>query len=156
MFMFDPLQRYTKEEFSEKNIPLAAVVYGQFKSAFAGREIPRDTSTGAVSAEGNILQMSPATRMVLVGDGDFARDQYLGNRDNLTFFANMVDYLVDDAGLITIRSKDVSMPPLDQVSDGTKRVVKYGNLAVPPILVLAYGLYRWRVRKTRKKIMNAA
>ncbi len=41
----------------------------------------------------------------------------------------MVDYLVDDAGLITIRSKEVSQPPLDQVSDGTKKVVKYANIA---------------------------
>jgi len=44
-----------------------------------------------------------------------------GSKDNLTFFANMVDYLVDDAGLITIRSKDVSFAPLDQVSDGQRR-----------------------------------
>ena len=97
--------------------------------------------------------MSPASRIILIGDGDFARDQYLGNRDNLTFFANMVDYLVDDAGLITIRTKDVSPPTLDQVSDGTKKMLKYGNLVVPPLLVLAYGLFRWRLRRARKKGM---
>jgi len=154
-FMFDPLQQYKREDFSEHGIPLAALVYGQFKSFFAGKEIPHDTSTGAVPPGGNTIQMSPATRVVLVGDGDFARDQYLGNRDNLTFFANMVDYLVDDAGLITIRTKDVSMPPLEQVSDGTKKMLKYGNLVAPPLLVLGYGLFRWRVRKARKKGMVA-
>lgn len=155
-FMFDPLQQYKREDFNEKGIPLAALTYGQFKSLYAGKEAPKDTSAGSIPPGGNTLQMSPANRIVLVGDGDFARDQYLGNRDNLTFFANIVDYLVDDAGLITIRSKDVSMPPLEQVSDGTKKVVKYGNLIVPPLIVLGYGLFRWRVRKARKKVISAA
>jgi ABC-type uncharacterized transport system involved in gliding motility auxiliary subunit len=67
----------------------------------------------------------------------------------------MVDYLVDDAGLITIRSKDVSMPPLEQVSDGTKKMLKYGNLILPPLLILGYGLFRWRMRKARKKVLSA-
>ena len=156
-FMFDPLQRYQREDFSEKGIPLAAVVYGQFKSLYAGKPLPGDTSAGAQQPDSSrFIQMSPAGRIVLVGDGDFARDQYLGNKDNLTFFANMVDYLVDDAGLITIRSKDVSMPQLEQVSDGTKKMLKYGNLAFPPLLILGYGLFRWRVRKARKKMMTAA
>ena len=156
-FMFDPLQRYQREDFSEKGIPLAAVVYGQFKSFYAGKALPRDTSAGAQQPDSSrFIRMSPPGRIVLVGDGDFARDQYLGNKDNLTFFANMVDYLVDDAGLITIRSKDVSMPQLEQVSDGTKKMLKYGNLALPPLLILGYGLFRWRVRKARKKMMTAA
>ena len=91
----------------------------------------------------------------MVGDGDFARDQFMGgSRDNLTFFANMVDYLVDDAGLITIRSKDVSLPPLEQVSDGTKKILKYASLIVPPVLVLLYGGLRWRMRKARKKALE--
>jgi gliding-associated putative ABC transporter substrate-binding component GldG len=154
VFMFDPLQRYTQAEFTEKAIPLAAVVSGQFKSAFAGKPAPVDTSAGAIAPSGTPIETSPETRIVLVGDGDFARDQYLGNRDNLTFFANMIDYLVDDAGLITIRTKDVTLPPLDQVSDGVKKLVKYGDLGVPPVLVLVYGFVRWRMRKARKKAME--
>jgi hypothetical protein len=159
-FTWDPVHQYTQEEaqrdFAESGIPLAALVYGQFKSFYAGKEIPKDTAAGAVPPTGNTIALSPPSRVILVGDGDFGRDQYLGNRDNLTFFANMVDYLVDDAGLITIRSKDVSMPPLEQVSDGTKKMVKYGNLIVPPLLVLGYGLFRWQARKARKKIMSAS
>ena len=156
-FMYDPMQRYTREEFgsqfNENNIPLAVIVSGQFKSAFADRPVPADTSAGSASPTATPLKSGPDSRIVVVGDGDFARDQYLGNRDNLSLFANAIDYLVDDAGLITIRSKDVSLPPLEQVSDGTKKVVKYGNLLLPPALVLGYGLFRWRVRKIRKKAL---
>jgi ABC-type uncharacterized transport system involved in gliding motility auxiliary subunit len=154
VFMFDPLQRYTLDEFAEKNIPLAAVVQGSFASAYANKPVPTDTSAGVMAPAANPLAGSPETRIVLVGDGDFARDQYLGNRDNLTFLANMIDYLVDDAGLITIRSKDITLAPLEQVSDGTKKILKYGNLIVPPVLVLAYGLLRWRMRKARKKALE--
>jgi gliding-associated putative ABC transporter substrate-binding component GldG len=154
-FTFDPLQQYTREEFPERGIPLAVLVEGRFASLYAGRPAPADTSAGALPPATAPLTSSPETRIVLVGDGDFARDQYMGgSRDNLTFFANMVDYLVDDAGLITIRSKDATMPPLDQVSDGTKKLVKYANLAFPPLLVLAYGAIRWRMRKARKKALE--
>lgn len=154
VFVFDPLQQWQKADFSEKNIPLAAVVKGKLPSAFAGKPVPQDTAADAAPAAGNRLDISSETRIVLVGDGDFVRDQYLGNRDNLTLFANMVDYLVDDAGLITIRSKDVALPPLDQVSDGTKKLIKYANLVAPPVLILGYGLFRWRARKARKKAMS--
>jgi ABC-type uncharacterized transport system involved in gliding motility auxiliary subunit len=159
MFMYDPLQRYTRDElaadFSEREIPLAAVVEGKFSSFYAGRPAPADTAAGSAPPPASPLTSSPETRVVLVGDGDFMRDQYLGNQDNLTFFANMVDYLVDDAGLISIRSKETSMPPLEQVSDGTKKALKYANLILPPGIVIAYGLFRWRMRKARKKDLES-
>jgi gliding-associated putative ABC transporter substrate-binding component GldG len=154
VFYFDPMARYTRDMFSEQHIPFAAVVSGKFKSFFADKPVPHDTSAGVTPPTGTPLTQSPETRLVLVGDGDFAKDQYLGGRDNLAFFANMVDYLADDAGLITIRSKDVSPPPLEQVSDGTKKVYKYANMLLPPLLVMGYGLLRWRIRKARRKALE--
>jgi gliding motility-associatede transport system auxiliary component len=153
-FYYDPLQQYTREDFNEKYIPLAVIVHGSFRSFYADKPVPPDTAAGAMAPAGGTVKQSPDTRIIVIGDGDFGRDQYLGNRDNLTFFANMADYLVDDAGLITIRAKDVSMPPLEQVSDGAKPLIKYANLGLPPLLVLAYGLFRWRMRKTRKRALS--
>ncbi|MEX1274539.1 MAG: hypothetical protein WEE20_01305, partial [Bacteroidota bacterium] len=83
------------------------------------------------------------------------KDDYLSNRANMTLFANIVDYLADDAGLITIRTKNVATPPLEQVSDGTKQLLKYANLAGPPLLIVLYGLFRWRRRVTFKRMMEA-
>jgi len=155
MFAFDPLQRYTREEFREKEIPLAVSLQGKFASLYAGKSAPVDTAAGAIMTTAAPLPASPDTRLVVVGDGDFARDQFMGgSKDNLAFMANMIDYLVDDAGLITIRSKDASFAPLDVVSDGTKKAVKYANLVVPPLLVLLYGAVRWRMRKARKKALE--
>jgi gliding-associated putative ABC transporter substrate-binding component GldG len=152
-FTYDPLERYTREMFPERDLPLAVLVEGSFHSAFAGKPVPADTAAGSLPPTTSPLAQSPATRIVVVGDGDFPRDQY-GNQENLTFFVNMVDYLVDDAGLITIRSKDLTAPPLEQVSDGTKKAVKYADLVLPPALVLVYGLARWRMRKARKRALE--
>jgi len=154
VFMYDPLQRFEESDFVEQGIPLAALVSGPLTSAYAGKPIPSDTSAGSAPHTGSPLTAASDARVVLVGDGDFVRDQYMGNRDNVNFFANMVDYLVDDAGLITIRTKEVSMPPLEQVSDGTKKTVKYATLILPPLLVLGYGLLRWRMRRAARKALE--
>lgn len=142
-FMIDPFQRYTPADLAEEGIPLAAIVDGSFKSYFVGKQ------------PAPALTTSLETRVIVVGDGDFMKDDFLANRGNLTFFANIVDYLADDAGLITIRSKNVASPPLDQVSDGTKKVLKYLNLLGPPLIIVAYGLFRWRRRVAFKKAMEA-
>lgn len=153
-FVYDPLQRFTEADFPEQGIPLAAQVSGPLPSAYTGKPVPSDSAAGSQPASTSPLDRSPDARVILVGDGDFMRDQYLANRDNLTLFANMVDVLADDAGLITIRSKDLSMPPLDEVSDGTKRTVKYAAIALPPLLVLLHGLARWRARRARRRALE--
>ncbi len=157
MFMYDPLQHYVRTDFTESGIPLGAIVQGRFTSLYQGKPVPVDTTAGAPPLSSSAVGTSTETRIVLVGDGDFARDEYIGgNRDNVTFFANMIDYLVDDAGLITIRSKEAANPPLDPVADATKKIVKYADMGLPPLLVIGYGLFRWRMRKSRKKAMEGA
>ena len=157
MFTYDPLQHYVRTDFNENGIPLAAIVQGRFTSLYQGKPAPADTAAGALPPPASPLATGQETRVVLVGDGDFARDEYVGgNRDNVTFFANMIDYLVDDAGLITIRTKEAANPPLDPVADATKPIVKYADMGVPPLLVIGYGLFRWRMRRARKKAMEGA
>ena len=138
----DPFQKLTPADLAEKDIPFAAVIEGSFKTFFADRQ-PQSA-----------LTVSPETRILVIGDGDFMKDDFLGSRDNLNFFANIVDYLADDAGLISIRSKNVAQPPLEQVSDGTRRFLKYANLILPPLVIVAYGLFRWRRRASLTKALE--
>ena len=56
----------------------------------------------------------------------------------------------DDAGLSMIRSKDANPKPLDSIEDSTKVIVKYGMLVGPPLLVLLYGMLRWRKKKAAR------
>lgn len=146
--MLDPFHQYTPNELAESGIPMAAVVNGSFKSFFP-------TSGGEGKALISQVTKSPETRIIVVGDGDFMKDEFLTNRNNLTFFINIIDYLADDAGLITIRSKDASQPPLEQVADGTKKMLKYGDLILPPLLVIGYGLLRWRRRVVLKRSLES-
>jgi hypothetical protein len=141
--MLDPFQRLAPADLSESGIPLAVTVEGSFKSVFEGKQ------------PAPVLMQSPETRIVVIGDGDFMKDQFLGNKGNLLLFENIVDYLADDAGLITIRSKNVVQPPLEVVSDGTKNLLKYGDLFVPPLVIIAYGLFRWRRRVAIKRTMES-
>lgn len=141
--MLNPTQDYPSKDFNESGIPIAAVVSGSFKSFFTGKQLAPTH------------QKSPDTRIVVVGDGDFMKDDFARNDGNLIFFQNIVDYLSDDAGLITIRSKNVTEPPLDQISDGMKKFLKYGDLIAPPLLVILYGLLRWRRRTSFKKSIES-
>jgi gliding-associated putative ABC transporter substrate-binding component GldG len=139
----DPMHKYTQDEFSESGIPMAAVVSGSFKSFYEGK-----------SPAAQVAQSPADARIIVVGDGDFINDEYLVGRGNLNFAANIVDYLADDAGLITIRSKNIATSPLDQVSEGTKESVKWSNLFLPPLFVIGYGLLRWRRRMALKHALE--
>jgi len=141
--MVNPMQEYTQADFTESGIPLAAVVSGSFQSHFVGKPLAP------------VLAKSPETQILVVGDGDFMKDDFAGSKGNMVFFQNIVDYLSDESGLITIRSKDVTEPPLEQISDGMKKFLKYGNLVAPPVLIVLYGLFRWRRRVAFKKSMEA-
>lgn len=138
----DPLQRLTPQDLPEQSIPLAAAFEGAFPSYSPGEQ------------EGTQRPVSPETRIIVVGDGDFMKDEYLGARDNVVFFANIVDYLADDAGLITIRSKNLAQAPLEQIEDGTKRTLKYINMFLPPLMVIGYGFFRWRRRTALKRVIE--
>jgi hypothetical protein len=59
--------------------------------------------------------------------------------------------MTDDAGLSAIRMKDANPKPLDSMEDSTKTIVKYFMMVGPPLMVLAYGLFRWRKKKSAKK-----
>jgi gliding-associated putative ABC transporter substrate-binding component GldG len=150
-FMYiDPTIKYPEKNYNESGIPLAVTIEGSLKSFYAGKPVPQDTSN-PVSNTAQIMEKSPSTRIVVMGDGDFMKDEYLGSKDNLLLLQNIVDYLVDDIGLISIRTRQTTPLMLEQTSEGTKKALKYGSVLIPPALVIIYGLFRWRMRNIKKK-----
>lgn len=141
--LLDPFYQYTEADFPEEYVPLAVLFSGQFNSFYYGKNPEVQ------------IEKSPKTDIVVVGTGLFMQDIIVQNaRDNMIFFANIIDYLADDSGLISIRTKTVSLPPLDQVSDDTRKLLKYGNMILPPILIILYGIYRWRKRLSIKRMFE--
>lgn len=91
------------------------------------------------------------SRIILVGDSDFLNDGFLKNApDNLTFFQNLVDSLSLDEDLISIRSKGVSERPIKELSEGAKAAIRYGNIFGMTIIIIAFGMIRYYLRRKVK------
>ncbi len=94
-------------------------------------------------------------KLVVVGNGDFMvngegqQAQQL-NPDNVNLASNAIDWLADDTGLIDLRTKGITARPLDNIEDGTKNLLKYGNVFAPILLILVYAFIR-RQASNRKK-----
>ena len=148
----NPLTQQGKYTFDMANLPLGVLLQGKFTSFWKDKDIPKDDEGNPVTDE-PVIPESPETRIVVIGDANFITDPYLvQGLDNLTVMLNLVDWLVQDERLISIRSREVSSRPIGEVSDATRRTAKYANLLIPPLLVIGFGLFRWRVRKSAKKM----
>ncbi|WP_310558822.1 gliding motility-associated ABC transporter substrate-binding protein GldG [Flavobacterium sp.] len=103
------------------NIPLSVLLEGSFHSMFENRVLPFNQKSFEAKGKDN--------KMIVISDGDLIRnqldknfqpvelgyDQRSGNLyDNKDFLMNCVNYLLDDTGLINIRSKDLDLPLLDK------------------------------------------
>lgn len=85
------------------------------------------------------------TRMVVIADGDFPlTTSQRRPPDNINLISNAIDWLSDDTGLVSLRTKGVTSRPLDELSDGSKTVIKYANFLLPVLLAIGYGLYRYQ------------
>lgn len=117
---------------------LAAAYSGTFPSAFAEGET------------------SPETRMVVVGDGDFLDASVMQSEvpANIQFALNIVDWLGQDDALLSIRTKTVENRPLEEVDEHLRPFIKYLNMVGPALLVLLFGLIRWRIRKNRQIVLT--
>ena len=95
----------------------------------------------------------PRGRLVVIGNGEFATDQWVRNApQNMTFVLNAVDWLAQDEGLIGIRSKDRSPPPLVFGSAAARDFVRYGNVIGIPLLIIVAAIFRLlRRRQTMRQ-----
>jgi ABC-type uncharacterized transport system involved in gliding motility auxiliary subunit len=91
---------------------------------------------------------SMPVKIVVVGDADFIQDGFVGgNPDNLIAFQNLVDSLSLDEDLISIRSKGASSRPIREISDSARNAYKFGNIFGVTVLVLAFGMVRYFLRR---------
>ncbi|MBS1516896.1 MAG: Gldg family protein [Bacteroidetes bacterium] len=143
--------------FNKKGYTVGATYSGKFRSFYAGKEVPTDTASGWVPISNPKLDASVSdSKIIAIGDGDFANEENRPPRENVVFFINLVDYLMDDVGLAEIRTKMSSEAPIQDTSEETKKFLKYFNLIFPPALILLIGLYKWNQRKLKKKNLQKA
>lgn len=90
----------------------------------------------------------PMQRIIVIGDGDFLSNTYLGNAGNLGLGLNMVQWLSHDDAALNIRIK--SAPDTSLVLGKTAQaVIGLGFLVGLPVLLLLSGVVIWLLRRRR-------
>ncbi|WP_340123292.1 GldG family protein [Methylobacter svalbardensis] len=87
-------------------------------------------------------------RIVVVGDGDFLSNAYIGNVGNLDMGLRMINWLIHDDRFIDIPAKIATDKSL-QLSQLSVGIIGFGFLIVIPLLLMGTGFYIWRKRKQR-------
>ncbi|MEG9329175.1 gliding motility-associated ABC transporter substrate-binding protein GldG [Salinimicrobium catena] len=143
-------------EYNAGEQPLAVLVEGEFTSVYENRIKPFELPQP--------LEKSHLTQLLVISDGDVVKnqlqrgepmelgfDRYTGTTyGNKEFLLNSVNYLLDDTGLINIRSKEVSIAFLDlREVEETRTFWQLINLGLPLALLGIFGavFIFWRRRK---------
>jgi len=150
--------RPERKEFEGKgDYPVAVLLEGQFHSVYENRVLPFKDAAFKNSGKAN--------KMIVVSDGDVIKNQLDKNGQplelgydkwtnnlyaNKEFMMNCVNYLLDDNGLINIRSKEVDLPILNKekvVEEYTYSQVV--TVAVPIVILLLFGVIFTFLRKRK-------
>ncbi len=139
------------------NMPLSVLLEGSFHSMFENRVLPFDQK--------NFENKGTASKMIVISDGDIIRnqldkngqpvelgyDQRSGNLyDNKDFLLNCVNYLLDDNGLINIRSKDLDLPLLDKEKVyANYSLIQILTIGLPIAILLVFGALFTFLRKRK-------
>jgi gliding-associated putative ABC transporter substrate-binding component GldG len=139
------------------NIPLALLLEGKFNSVYKNRVLP--------FAEKNFKSEGKNNKMIVIADGDMIRNQLDKNYQplelgydkwtnklygNKEFMMNCVNYLLDDNGLINIRSKEVNLPLLDKEKVYQDySVIQWITVGLPIAIFAIFGFLFTYLRKRK-------
>jgi ABC-type uncharacterized transport system involved in gliding motility auxiliary subunit len=87
-------------------------------------------------------------RVVVIGDGDFLSNTYIGNVGNLDMGLRLINWLIHDDNFIDIPAKTTPDASL-QLSPTAIAIISFGFLIMLPVLLLATGFWVWRKRNRR-------
>jgi len=156
----DDLRKTKPESFAGGQFAVAYLLEGQFTSLYKNRFLPEGTDSVEVKETGVFA------KLIVVADGDIARNdvnprnnqaQLLGKDlfsgyiySNQDLLLNMVAYLTDENGLLTARTKEVKIRPLDKAKIKAERVYWQSlNLVLPLVLLIIFGILRAVARKRK-------
>jgi len=86
------------------------------------------------------------TRVVAIGDSDFARNDFFLGRSNADLFLNSVNWLSDQEFLISVRPKASNFRIL-LLSDLQWRFILISSVGLLPILIISLGGITWWLRR---------
>ena len=135
---------------------LAVLLEGEFTSVYKNRVKPFQLN--------NDKTTSVSTKMIVIADGDVIKNDVVQNKpqelgfDRMTgrrfgnseFLENAVNYLLNDDGLINIRTKEVALQFLDPMKiEKEKTKWQIVNIALPLLILALFGFVFSYVRKRK-------
>ena len=134
------------ESFNKSQLPIAVLLEGEFESVFKNRILPKEQSI-------DFKDKSKPTQMIVVSDGDVARNSVSNNGDiyplgydrfinytypgNKKFVMNAIHYLCDDVGLTRLKSKEIKLRLLDKEKIASNMfLIQFINIVFPLLLLL--------------------
>ena len=131
---------------NKKNLTLAALLEGEFTSAYKHRVKPfkyenhkdeNETSKMIVIADGDVIKNQLSNGKPLPLGFDRNTNETFGNKE---FLLNAVNYLLDDTGIMDVRNKEVKIPFLDveRIADEKRNWQKI-NILLPLFLLGVFG-----------------
>ncbi len=146
--------------FNQGPLPVGVLLEGEFPSSFLFR-IPPEL---AESKSLGFKSKSKKTKMIIIADGDLVKNQFhfsqsyvlplgfdqytrqtFGNKD---LALNAVNFLCDDSGLISVRSRELKLRMLDTAKVAKQRLFwQLINILVPVLLIMGVGFVKYWLRK---------
>jgi gliding-associated putative ABC transporter substrate-binding component GldG len=151
-FMFTPGMKM--EESKDKGpFALGYAYEGPLRSAYAPANAAAMSAPGAPPSESK-----KRVRLVVMGDSDFASDEYFPMSRYLPIYGNgaqlllnAIGWTLEDEALTPVRAKTVTSRPIQIDLDQKVLAVKAFNILGVPLLFCAFGIFRWRVRRSRRQ-----
>ena len=151
-----------ENQFRDSYKPIAVLLEGRFESVYKNRIPPKIATDSTIGFK----EKSAETKMIVISDGDIIRNevQYsTGNALNLgfdiytrqtyankNFILNCMNYLCDDSGLITVRSRELTLRLLDKKKMKNERLKwQIINTGLPLLVILVFGIAYSVVRKRK-------
>lgn len=163
------LSRFTPEG-EQKSRLLGVVSAGRFDSYFAGKASPllaqadeenAQDSAGDTTTVSGVIERSPeSARIILFSSNDFLTDQLLqmagaagGGEylNSLQLLANTVDWSLEDAGLLSIRSRGNFNRTLPTLEHSTQLFWEYLNYGLALLALLIVAGVRYQINRSRQK-----
>lgn len=157
-------ETHDEREYNRSNLPVAVLLEGTFQSAFRNR-LP-DQLYGRTSSP--VRTESKETKMIVIADGDITRnevrrtgnieapyplgqDKYtgemFGNRD---FIVNCLNYLIDDNGIMELRSRELKSRLIDKPRIKREKLKWQAvNVVLPVLFVILSGIAYSYFRKRK-------
>ncbi len=148
------------KDFQSAPKPVAVLLEGEFPSDFRNRPLPE-----GVKENIPIISQSKPTKMIVISDGDVFKNQVgadgspfpLGydhymrqSFGNKNLLLNIADYMTDDSGLISLRTKEVKLRLLDRARIRSEKLYwQVLNNVLPIAFLLTFAIFQHYSRKRK-------